>query len=602
MGMLGKKRRKAITVPIEVPTNNVQPISIDAMIINIKKGTNCYFKRLKFKGCPNIATGGKSNGNFKLGEELIDMKRDTFIHECWDIINSLPVGETIKSYFDSIIFYVKFLDIVKRNASFDEDNILAFHLYLNGLADKGGISRNTINLKFTGISKILREQGKVNLLRKIPIVKGRSKVVKSHKALSTEELKPIANILYHSFKALSAHFLANTKPEVHPFFDVNKLMKSGYTTEQIYKVECGARISVRGNWENHMIRCAMMITFMLTGMNFTPLCEMRRSDVKFKKGTGDSYTFDSVKGRANGQQQSNDIGFTKRAKEFVEMWLVISDKLSAGDNNSLLFPNITNDGTLGSWKTNPPQSVINQQLAKYGYAHINSSRFRKTRSDILMRVMNSVVDVAGANNTTVSTTRRSYLNGVEQDHQRSLAGAFQIQANIAKGADKKTAIDELSFKFKDPLSDFDYKALKRKTIPNKTPSGIRCENPKGDKAKIVINSLKKAGLDLNDSIKSCTDFLDYFGCDNHRLIAEKDDIWLMLSFKDTIEESLSRPSINSKPSAKFIKIFNTVVAILKRFKEIARIEYDATVEQNNEKSHPLYSDKESVNDLLGVYS
>ncbi|MCH2055742.1 MAG: hypothetical protein MK214_03820 [Thalassotalea sp.] len=602
MGLLGKKKRKALKSEPKEIVNNVHPISIEAMVINIRQGTNCYFKRLKYKDCPRIATGGKSNGNFVSGTELVDMNREDFIRECWSILNSLTINETTKTYFDSLIRYVKYLDSDNRVADFEETNVLAFHSYLIGLADKGEISRNTITLKFTGVSKILREQGKIELLRKMPIIEGRKQTVNSFKALSIAELKPIANTLYQSFKILSSHYLSGTPPQIHPFFNPDKLSQTGHTKKQISNIENGARISVRGNWENHMIRCAMMITFMLTGMNFAPLCKMKRSDVKFQKGTGDSYTFDSVKSRSNDQQQDNPIGFTKRAKEFVEMWLILSEKLTKNNPNALLFPHIAKDKTLGNWLKNPPQNAINEQLVKYGYAHINSSRFRKTRSDILMKVMNSVVEVANANNTTVSTARSSYLNGVEQDHQRSLASAFQVQAGIAKGKNKKEAIDELSFKFKDPLSNFDYKKLKKNGTANKTPSGMRCEKPQGDKAKKVINALKKAGLALNDSINSCTDFLDCFGCGDHRLIAEKDDIWLMLSFKDTIEESLNRPAINSSPSSKFRKILNTVVEILKRFKEVAPSEFDAATELNKDNPHPLYSDKDSINDLLGVYS
>ena len=76
----------------------------------------------------------------------------------------------------------------------------------------------------------------------------------------------------------------------------------------------------------------------------------------------------------------------------------------------------------------------------------------------------------------------------------------------------------------------------------------------------------------------------------------------MLSFKDTVEESLNRPAINSSPSSKFRKILNTVVEILKRFKEVAPSEFDAATELNKDNPHPLYSDKDSINDLLGVYS
>lgn len=66
---------------------------------------------------------------------------------------------------------------------------------------------------------------------------------------------------------------------------------------------------------NHLTRIALMICFMLTGINTEPMLLMTRKDVRFKQAHGDKYLFDTVKGRAGYQENDNGIGFTKRTKK-----------------------------------------------------------------------------------------------------------------------------------------------------------------------------------------------------------------------------------------------------------------------------------------------
>jgi hypothetical protein len=60
---------------------------------------------------------------------------------------------------------------------------------------------------------------------------------------------------------------------------------------------------------------------------------------------------------------------------------MISEKLSKGNKNSLLFPYINRDGVLGSWIALKPQKQLNNLLKPYKLASISASRFRKTRSN-----------------------------------------------------------------------------------------------------------------------------------------------------------------------------------------------------------------------------
>lgn len=52
----------------------------------------------------------------------------------------------------------------------------------------------------------------------------------------------------------------------------------------------------------------MMLCYLFTGMNTTPLAKMKISDVNFKEVQGGKYILDSVKGRAQHQEQDNALG------------------------------------------------------------------------------------------------------------------------------------------------------------------------------------------------------------------------------------------------------------------------------------------------------
>ena len=109
------------------------------------------------------------------------------------------------------------------------------------------------------------------------------------------------------------------------------------------------------------------------------------------------------------------------------------------------------------------------------------------------------------------------------------------------------------------------------------------------------------GVKQPEKEQRCTDFLGCFECSYHRLVSEVEDIWLMLSFNDTLQEMKAYPAINSLPTDKFYKLFNTIESILKDFKEVAPDNYTQALEVHSNGPHPLYSDGYSLMDLLETF-
>ena len=137
------------------------------------------------------------------------------------------------------------------------------------------------------------------------------------------------------------------------------------------------------------------------------------------------------------------------------------------------------------------------------------------------------------------------------------------------------AVAESKYKFKDILSEYDYK--KRFGLGSQTPAGVRCT---GDATLTnqIERQLKTLKLDIPEEEKKCTNFLKCFVCDNHVLVAMVDDIWLMMSFYDVIKSLKEQSSLSSEIGMYWDKNVSgytwcesnitTQVAIMEAFNEI----------------------------------
>nr|MBF4333261.1 site-specific integrase [Vibrio anguillarum] len=100
---------------------------------------------------------------------------------------------------------------------------------------------------------------------------------------------------------------------------------------------------------------------------------------------------------------------------------------------------------------------------------------------------------------------------------------------------------------------------------------------------------------------ACFKFLDCFDCPYHAVIAEVQDVWSLLSFRDAISEALSRPSVNSIPSQHLKKVTNSVEHILLVIQERFPMVYKKAYEQYLESPHPLWSDDDDLKIFMGIY-
>ncbi len=601
MAFKRNKRRKGLEEVADnnIVIDNITPISIENMTISFN-GNKALFFRLNKKCCPPYWSG---NGVTKEFAEAEDMKREEFVLEMYELFKTFSVKtQSPYNHFMALCLYVGKLDTNGKEISFCEENIKWFFDVLSNEYLKGELSKSSIAKHRVGIVAILKAMGKEEIARNIPQVKGTHREIKPYKTLSDKELKIIGRKIMVAYKRFCHIYLSGSEPDICPFFDEEELKEFNFNSQEIEEIRdfCYRRVRVRP-WcfTNHMTSVALMITSLWTGANLTALTTLRRKDVTMKSNDGGRhFEFSSTKARAMYQKNKLGIGFKKPTKRFVESWLQVSEKLSPSDD-SPLFPFFSEEGELqtngkGS-HARRPQEYTNGYLKRVGLSTISTSIFRKTRSNVLKRAFNDNFVVADANKSSVETVTSHYLHGVEEDNMRQIAGALEAQKNIADGSSKDDAIKKALYKFQDPLTLVEWNDY----LPNKTPTGMRCKEPFGEKAKRSIGKIKKRITVVDDG--ACVDFLDCFGCVHHALICEKDDIWLMLSFRDSIIEAIARPSYNSTPSEKFNKILNTVNQILERYEEKDKSEYDKAYELNKYEAHPLWNDADSVEDMLGVY-
>lgn len=591
----------------------VNPLRIEDMVIDVLGRANCYFKRLKYIGCPRINT---TKQEFDKGIELIDAGRDDFIRECYRLMNVRPTETTVGRFY-SLVDYLKWVD--DTGQEIPEDGYLAWSLievYMKWCKQQhklGRINKANFTHRKRAIAWFLKQLNRSHEKDNLPKINGRRTAIGATVPLDLEsELKPTVKALFRAYSMLLKHFNNSTLPDQHPLYDKdlveNEAVRLGLKGLELAGHR-GAfkKVFSKAHPNKHLVEVAMMLTYMFTGINNTPLAKMRLSDVSFREVQGGKYIFDSEKGRAAHQEQDSALGFSKHAKQFIESWLEVSKKLANGDEISYLFPYFSSDGRTISYSqtSKQPQQTINKLLARMRLTPITPSKLRKTKSDTLFRVTESVYLVAMSNNNSMVTTARTYIHGTEKEHENNLSAAMSAKHAIVKGKETAAAVEEAKYDHGDILDDYEYQRLRKgedRTHEARTPTGTRCNDSRKGAALIIDRSLKKAGIKTGESEVACTDFLSCFHCQQHVFITDVDDIWLMLSFKETLQQLQQTPAVNSMPERKYTDLFNTVVSVLKGFKDKNESNYSQALEKLKDAPHPLYSTVYSLNDLLEIFA
>lgn len=597
----------------EAPAATVEPLHLDELKLKYG-GVTAHFIQLLYQGAPNFSNRGKKIE----GVDYIPVAgREAFARDVYRFLKT-DFNLTKKSHFNQVRLYLRWMDSNQlepiNDDYFSPELYNAYMDYHQDKCNRGDQSLSTWSTAKRMVSFFLRANNRPTELKQLKSIKGIKKQIVSHKGIDVAgDLKPLVRRFIAAFAGFRQHFLEGTKPSLHPLWSEElfnqEMERNGWSVKKRNYVKGGFRQAVasENSRHNHFSRLAAMLAFCFTGQNTTPLLKLRFSDIRFTTKSNGKVYFDMTKARANYLGFDTSLGFHKKTQEFFHQWLEISMALQRNSGTEWVFPYFLESGDIrGCVDTGQirPQVRINSYTKKLGLVHVTPSILRQTKIDTLMKVTEDIWLVSMSANNSIEVLGVNYSDGNESDHQTSLAANNEALYDFSKnGTEPHEAANKSKFNHANVLSDYKYKRLRKEETENdtQTPLGVRCKDSSQGVAARIKKNLENMGVKQPEKEQRCTDFLGCFECPYHRLVSEVEDIWLMLSFNDTLQEMKAYPAINSLPTDKFYKLCNTIVSILKDFKEVAPDNYTQAEGMHSEAPHPLYSDGYSLMDLLETF-
>ncbi|MFA0482774.1 hypothetical protein [Vibrio sp. 10N.222.55.B11] len=617
--MQGRKRTKITTKKTSAP---IIPLRFEDMVLDYGNGRKAYTHRLRYRHVPTVKQIESGSG--------VLANRDGIVREIHQRLNSLPENWSKQGYFSGLVTYFLYLDGIGYHGDLFTNAVMIDCLkHFNKLSEKGEQVSAAAQIK-SGLSFLLRQWNREADLKVLPEVAALPLVANKSFHVETE-LKPLSKILVKGAVAFQEAIENNELLDIHPFFDEERFdeqaKRNGWTLRQGADKKKGFKQCMRSIsanlkdaslpherlhrqvFYNQASRNWFFVFSMLTGMNTSVLANVQHKDVSFKSIGSGRFVFDGEKFRAGYKDLDNSAGFSQRTKELITRWLktskVMYQSLGIPLSNELpLCPFFNGNGEVWTFNNSCTNiGYINTQLEKITGLTVSTSRFRATKSDVLMRVTEDIFLVSQGLNNEINVVARRYSSGVQADHDNNLNATMGAQYAIAKGEDIGKAIEGAKAMRSDILSDYDYKNLRSRESKEQplmtTPSGIKCAGATPEKLIAEARRMKQLGIDFSKDTGRCTDFLACFDCDNHKLVASENDIWLMLSFLEQIEDLKEMVASNSAPKDEYFVVEGILKKVLLRLKQKALKNYaQAKQKVDDGEYHPLYQDRASASQFF----
>ena len=597
----------------EAPAATVEPLHLDELKLKYG-GVTAHFIQLLYQGAPNFSKRGKKIE----GVDYIPVAgREAFVRDAYRLLKT-GFNRTKRGYFEQLKLYLRWMDrnhLEPINGDYFAPELYnACMDYHQDKCNRGEQSLSTWNSAKRMLSFFLKAYNRPIEAKQLKSIKGAEKQAVSHKGIDlVGEFKPLVRRFIAAFGGFRQYFIKGTKPSLHPLWSeelFNQEAEKNRWSDKQKNIEKGVfmrAVNSENSARNHFSRLAAMLAFCFTGQNTTPLLNLRFSDIRFTAKSNGKVYFDMTKARANYLGFDTSLGFHKKTQEFFHQWLDISMALQKNSGTEWVFPYFKESGEVQGYVDvgqTTPQKSINKYTKRLGLAHVTPSKLRQTKIDTLMKVTEDIWLVSMSANNSIEVLGVNYSDGNESDHRTSLAANNEALYDFSKnGTEPHEAANKSKFNHVNVLSDYKYKRLRKEETANdtQTPLGVRCKDSSQGVAARIKKNLENMGVKQPEKEQRCTDFLGCFECPYHRLVSEVEDIWLMLSFYDTLQEMKAYPAINSLPTDKFYKLCNTIESILKDFKKVAPDNYTQALERHGEAPHPLYSNGYSLMDLLETF-
>lgn len=617
--MQGRKRTK---ITIEKSSAPIIPLRFEDMVLDSGNGKKAYTHRLRYRNVPTVKQIKSGNG--------VLANRDDIVRDIHQRLNPLPENRSKQNYFSGLVIYFQYLDgIHYQGDPFTNAVMIDCLKHFNKLCEKGVQVSKAHQIQLS-LSVLLRLWNRESDLKTLPEVAARP--LAANKAFHVEtELKPLSKILVKGAVAFQEAVENNELLDIHPFFDEERFdeqaKRNGWTLRQIADKKRGFKQCMKHQagtikdsplpleqlhrqvFYNQASRNWFFVFSMLTGMNTSVLANVCHKDVSFKSIGSGRFVFDGEKFRAGYKSLDNSAGFSQRTKVLVTRWLktskVMYQSLGIPLSNELpLCPFFNINGEVWTFNNHGSNiGLINAQIEKITGLTVTTSRFRATKSYVLMRVTEDIFLVSQGLNNDINVVAQRYSSGVQADHDNNLNATMGAQYAIAKGEEIGKAIEGAKAMHSDILSDYDYKNLRSRESKEQplmtTPSGIKCAGATPEKLIAEARRMKQLGIYFSKDTGRCTDFLACFDCDSHKLVASENDIWLMLSFLEQIEDLKEMVASNSAPKDEYFVVEGMLKKVLLRLKQKAPKNYaQAKQKVDDGEYHPLYQDRASASQFF----
>jgi len=294
---------------------------------------------------------------------------------------------------------------------------------------------------------------------------------------------------------------------------------------------------------------------------------------------------------------NNDLTVPKHALRFINKLLNLSNTLCPNIDNLFIQ---RDKGKFSSLKGSCLYKFKNWLAREFDIIgddgtllSINITKLRKTMSSRHLAITNDPIETAILLGNTPKVLRKHYSQGNEGNNRKQLIAtsmaleeAIRLK-DIQKG--KKQAAKRLNLEIL-PYEEFLNKYKKNGILqPQVTPIGTGCKGGNSNQQKTYNKKMEFNNLTDKSQKLACADILSCFFCKNQVIIEEVDDIWCLLSFRDSIYESqldyASYSHFYKNRSELLIKIDNTLKLIDPIVCKKAKDKL-----QNNGR-HPLWPEK-----------
>jgi hypothetical protein len=597
LAFTGKKTRKLSRSNRKDGGDKIIPLQSHVKIITNGHST-AHFERLCYKNCPVLHIEGRRLQKKTRDTELVDMNRRRLVKKVSIVINEMDMSDRSKiNIFAQLLSFFRCCDSNDISDIFSEASV---QVYIESLVDKyhSGVKGKTLSQAQGVFKSFLKEYDShfYNICKKFFYVfPDDSRPVEPY---TDQELKDISRCLYDVYENYQMYVFAKMIPYKFPLLSSDYLKSRGIVRASTVERQVEAYTN-KDQWKYDLSRTAFFIFCFYTGVNTSSLLSLKHEHINsdvFKEVSRGVFKLSIVKGRQAGEVNNIDVGFGRKARDFIKRWIYVSKVISNG--SPYLFPKIVNGKC--SKMTDSNVSQFSKVFENFGLPGINSQRFRKTKASLIMRTTESIFKVAEGLNNSVETAAQHYSDGDSTTIEFSLASALDVRRRTALGDELEVAKKESGYKFKDPLRE--RSALIAGQKPTQVSNGLRCLKPFSEKSLDLKKQLVDAGIASDNEKVACYKFLDCFRCSFHAVIAEVQDVWMLLSFQDVILESLSRPALNSMPSNMLQKVLNTIKKILAQIKKEYPLIYRGAEEKYQLSPHPLWSSEDDFELLMNVYS